>query len=559
MGDLAWIKANVKDMTAADYNPEAGDIVKEDGQYWYLVQDPDHTNQLIQTELSIITGRQPVAYEDVASIPDNFDYNYYYVVEKAWFCCELSSGGSEANPSDYQFFGWYYPSYPNGEDMYVEAGNQTPTYYISAAQYTLTPGIGDYDFVPGSGDTTQIVQVNQLYYQGGYENHEWLKKYVFHLEKNEYDGFSIQVDTRYADDASKPVHANVSESEEDASDIDVTSYDLIYVNGALSENLAIKIADSDVPCIINMGNADNENLQTAFVSSLKSGDADGNYVNKKRYFFKTKDTSGLELVNNDFARTFTAPQEEGFEEITKYIEQENQYRALGEDGSQLDPLSLDLSQARAVEYIINYQYKRTIDVKSEINVLQIMPDVGCEEVSEDDIAQWISGKQAQSTTKKHVITVSTCCEQKGSEAAPASNMTDGDLTTFWHSDWSKQWGSGAHESETGISDKDRRHYIDVSFADPEDIQGFVYTPRSGSVNGVLQDYKVVLYDKNGNELASKTGNTGYTKDNYSGAVSITFDGVVSDVSKMRIIFESALEKIKLMLFFQAIVLQPVQN
>ena len=81
------------------------------------------------------------------------------------------------------------------------------THYISEANYSLTPGTGNYDFTPGD-DTAASVQVNSFYYQGGYTNNDWFKKYVFHLnpkvdadsEDGEFENFGIEVDTKLASD-----------------------------------------------------------------------------------------------------------------------------------------------------------------------------------------------------------------------------------------------------------------------------------------------------------------------------------------------------------------------
>ncbi len=526
LGDLEYVQEKANETHEDSY--EVGDIIMEDGQYWYMDEDPNSQSTLIQTELSIVTGRQPVAYEDIAQIPSDFEYNYYYSVDQVWFCSELSDGGSETEPSAYQFFGWYYPIYPSGEDTYLPISDgKVPTYYISEAQYTLTPGKGDYDFVPG-GDETQTVEVDHMYYQGGYENHDWLKKYVFHLEKNEYDGFTIQVDTRYADDVTRPVHANVDESDETAvDDTDVTSYDLIYVNGRISEDTAASIANAGIPCIINMNHADGTAIQSAFASAIKANDGDGNYVTKKVYFFKGSGTSGQTLVNNDFARTFRGTQAEGFEEITKYIEQENQYRELGEDGTKLDPLSLDLSQARAVEYIINYQYKRNANLKDEINVLEIMPSVNCNQLTKDNVLNWLNNSG-------RIAKIDVCCYQAKNNSGKSEgpeNISDNNKNTFWHS----QWDNAAHSGS--------EHYMTITFSKSEDIKGFVYTPRqgtdNGSQNGVLLKYEAHLMDANGNEIKTISGNTNYTRDAHSQDTKVEFDTVES-VKSIKLVFKSAL-------------------
>ena len=80
---------------------------------------------------------------------------------------------------------------------------KTATHYISDAEYKLTPGTGNYDFVPDDTAPEQTVEVDHMYYQGGYTNHDWFKQYVFHLEPGEegsderkqFDAFKIEVTT----------------------------------------------------------------------------------------------------------------------------------------------------------------------------------------------------------------------------------------------------------------------------------------------------------------------------------------------------------------------------
>ena len=76
--------------TTAD--PQDGDtkITLEDGQYWYWQFDAAD-NVWTKTVLSIVTGRQAVSYQDVQKLSDTLGYNYYYQVDKAWFCCQAGS------------------------------------------------------------------------------------------------------------------------------------------------------------------------------------------------------------------------------------------------------------------------------------------------------------------------------------------------------------------------------------------------------------------------------------------------------------------------------------
>ena len=44
---------------------------------------------------------------------------------------------------------------------------KTATHYISDAEYKLTPGTGNYDFVPDDTAPEQTVEVDHMYYHGG--------------------------------------------------------------------------------------------------------------------------------------------------------------------------------------------------------------------------------------------------------------------------------------------------------------------------------------------------------------------------------------------------------
>lgn len=193
-----------KAATAANpYVPEVGDITIEDGQYYYWQESG---NDIVKSPITIITGKQPVAYSDLHEIDQkNLEYNYYYRVSKVYFCCKKQDGNTSSAVDNYKYYGWYYPYYPQGEDAYLPVQNgQKPTYYISDAEYELTPGKGDYDFVQGTDDGTQQyeVEINHMYYTGGYKNNDWFKRYVFHLDppeddktENDFTKFNIQVTT----------------------------------------------------------------------------------------------------------------------------------------------------------------------------------------------------------------------------------------------------------------------------------------------------------------------------------------------------------------------------
>lgn len=184
-------------------------ITFQDNQYWYWTVDEN--GNTVKNPISIVTQRQPVSYEDIREIPTTLGYNYYYKVSQAYFCCKKSASSEDSSTGageqlPYRYFGWYVPSYPQNQDVYipvVENDGKTATHYISDAEYKLTPGTGNYDFVPDDTATEQTVEVDHMYYQGGYTNHDWFKRYVFHLdpgeegsdERKQFDGFKIEVET----------------------------------------------------------------------------------------------------------------------------------------------------------------------------------------------------------------------------------------------------------------------------------------------------------------------------------------------------------------------------
>ena len=185
-------------------------ITIQDGQYWFWLWNKDESvNNAVKYPISIVTQRQPVAYSDIRQLPEDLGYNYYYKVDKVYFCCKKDETAAAGDSHAYKYYGWYSLSYADENNPYILAENgKTATHYISDAEYKLTPGTGNYDFVPDDTAPEQTVEVDHMYYQGGYTNHDWFKQYVFHLEPGEegsderkqFDAFKIEVTTITADD-----------------------------------------------------------------------------------------------------------------------------------------------------------------------------------------------------------------------------------------------------------------------------------------------------------------------------------------------------------------------
>lgn len=180
-------------------------ITIQDGQYWFWLWNQDeNVNNAVKYPISIVTQRQPVAYSDIRKLPEDLGYNYYYKVDKVYFCCKKDEAAAAEDPHAYKYYGWYSPSYADENNPYIPVKDgETPTHYISDAEYELTPGTGNYDFIPDDNATEQNVEVDHMYYQGGYTNHDWFKQYVFHLEpgkegseeRKQFDAFKIEVTT----------------------------------------------------------------------------------------------------------------------------------------------------------------------------------------------------------------------------------------------------------------------------------------------------------------------------------------------------------------------------
>ena len=185
-------------------------VTLEDGQYWFWIWEDGNVDRAVKYPVSIVTCRQPVSYNDVHKIPTELGIgNYYYKVSAVYFCCKKDESAAAEDTHAYKYYGWYSPSYADESSPYIHEDNiERATYYVSDAEYELTPGTGNYDFVPDDNAPEQNVEVDHMYYQGGYTNHDWFKQYVFHLdpgkegseERKQFDAFKIEVTTITADE-----------------------------------------------------------------------------------------------------------------------------------------------------------------------------------------------------------------------------------------------------------------------------------------------------------------------------------------------------------------------
>ena len=704
VGDLEYVKTTAQTNQSQDKEKENNneqivrmdrDITLENGQYWYWKWN-NSKNDFDKLPLSIVTGLQPVSIGNVKEIDTSkITYNYYYRVKTVYFCC--ASKDSAEKPEDFQYQGWYYPNYPANEDVYLPVKpDEKPTHYISDEQYKLTPGKGNYDFVPG-GDQIRSVQVDHMYYnKGGYINHDWFKRYVFHLSpedsdetvRKQFKNFNIEVTTMTAeefnktygnatattsiedtdaeaaavtdsedegndtfedstvDEATSPGDTETSDTSEvdpmvseagvelvsieneisdsaanefqdgtdakentngeeiqtaevadkdlsssdtsdsmfsDGEDGEATSafsagntedstdklskYDLIYLNGIISSDSLN--AMGSIPLIVNESKLENNSeLQTILSAYRNADDTIDHYVNKYIYFFKNtlKEENTGNLVNTTFHTTINSSDNitddndpaKGFEEILDYIETENKFRSLGEtldgtfnDGEKIDPLDTDISQARAIEYIINYKYKRVINSKTTFNALEIEPSKSSGQVSEGDVLNWLNdGKTDNDLIDTDNIKV--CCYHK-EEGVGDNRLFDNNADTIWHSAYDvtkNAVGNNVFDSSINKDDyyvhaqgkANSKHWMEIPLKYAVNIDGFWYQARksngAGSENGVLAAYTMVLYDKNDNVIDTISGYSGLNRNNIDRSkIKISFGRTVKNVKKMKLIFD----------------------
>lgn len=310
----------------------------------------------------------------------------------------------------------------------------------------------------------------------------------------------------------------------------LAEYGLIYVNSS-GINQAAAEEMSNIPTIINATKlTNNSTTAQSFTAYIKGTDqdADGHYVNTLVYVFKNtfaktnEPTHQSDLINVNFHTNFnqddvaddsgsTASNAaiQGFEEILEYIESENKYRKLGQttdssgisdgsdevsDGETVTPtpanakiplLKKDISQARAIEYIINYNLKRAFNTKKSIRVLEIEPakisDDNKNRLTSDKVSEWLG------ISVPEIESSEVCCEGPNKNSERKENMFDGnDNNNIWHSSYR------AHDKNVNNG----HHYIKLTLENPASLSGFNYKPRTGGRNGKIVTFQVVLTFEN---------------------------------------------------------------
>ena len=254
-------------------------VTLEDGQYWFWIWDGNNVDGAVKYPVSIVTCRQPVAYNDVHKIPTELGIgNYYYKVSEVYFCCKKDETAATGDAHAYKYYGWYSPSYADESNPYIHEDNiERATYYVSDAEYELTPGTGNYDFIPDDTAPEQTVEVDHMYYQGGYTNHDWFKQYVFHLEPGEegsderkqFDAFKIEVTTITADDFNKKYGSAEKTASAASGDSDATE---ITGDGDSTDSDHSSAGDSVISDDTQADNSQTDDIQSGEVQTDNTSD-----------------------------------------------------------------------------------------------------------------------------------------------------------------------------------------------------------------------------------------------------------------------------------------------
>ena len=268
--------------TAVSLTDDSGrncNVTLEDGQYWFWIWDGNNVDGAVKYPVSIVTCRQPVAYNDVHKIPTELGIgNYYYKVSEVYFCCKKDETAATGDAHAYKYYGWYSPSYADESNPYIHEDNiERATYYVSDAEYELTPGTGNYDFIPDDTAPEQTVEVDHMYYQGGYTNHDWFKQYVFHLEPGEegsderkqFDAFKIEVTTITADDFNKKYGSAEKTASAASGDSDATE---ITGDGDSTDSDHSSAGDSVISDDTQADNSQTDDIQSGEVQTDNTSD-----------------------------------------------------------------------------------------------------------------------------------------------------------------------------------------------------------------------------------------------------------------------------------------------
>lgn len=296
-----------------------------------------------------------------------------------------------------------------------------------------------------------------IYCKNTFKNNEWFKKYALDMEEQEYKQFPVQVlsltpkelnemeelpkfDFLYLNSGERITGTGGTNGQEQPT-ADYTAEGMDFTSDS-AKRLFERVTAGGLPCLVDgrilyetneegtsvvreaykekqifrlaemLCQPDLESWYEAHTQNMMSvkteelleaiTDADKNFATGQTYC-RLKENS---IVNADFAAATIYSGngnevEEGFQNVLDEIELENLYRQAdnADSGESRPLLSTDISQARVLRHIMNYQNRRNIETKKNIKVLEIQPALTTQaELTLEQLQKWAPGVESVDTT-----------------------------------------------------------------------------------------------------------------------------------------------------------------
>ena len=301
-------------------------------------------------------------------------------------------------------------------------------------------------------DNAYIINYSIIRYTGGYKNNNWFLKHTLDLDED--DGVDSLADKVYVDCVTPD--AVTEEKNENGQSQAFNDYDLIVISGGLDlfseknenpyKNLDCKeFADKLATYIGNKGPVllesralENESIRNVLPQNKDdkknedendidiSGTVDPEKypygaVYGSIYVFRYNGADRVSATDK-FIEEFPADQykENGsaFNDVYDEITSENALRKR-KDPDTVDILKVEVDEATAIRYIINYAQQRNIKKKSTLKVLDIEPESTLKTYSADDSSyEFYTVKNGKAAKSSHVGFDNSACREKILEFLP---------------------------------------------------------------------------------------------------------------------------------------------
>lgn len=347
------------------------------------------------------------------------------------------------------------------EDVTAEIAPYPDLYKVSKCVKSET---GEYKFVKTEDGYEYPFATNTVYYRGGFINNEWFRQSVINMEPEDVETFPIEVITLTAAELAamgtipaydmlylnSGLQALPQESAVYSLENDITA--------EMRDQLFVEVVSKAKPVIVDarilysgvigtrtawadteiyrlsamfLQNSPSEFYHAYYddaqaaelpnVDTLLAGikaDEDMNFVTEQAFsYWKGQLTIEEQIIDEiivdvlfNVPNIYVEGQDNllfpGFEDVLEEINKDNQNRQA--DSAQRPLLPTDISCATVIRHIMNYQNRRTIEVKNELRVLEIQPcKVETPDLTADDVLQWAGVNLDDTTTERPTVTIET--------------------------------------------------------------------------------------------------------------------------------------------------------